>query len=354
VEKIHLRLAEDFAALGHDVAVISRRFGDLPSDERIKGVRHLRVPSSNRVRSTVTNFASDLRYSLRVRRLLPASDITVTNSFFLPLTLSRASAGKIYMHVARFPKHQMFLYRRADRQQAVSETVARAIVSQAPHLAKKVVSIGYPVAEEYFRSTGVAQRSETVLFAGRIAREKGVHVLLRAFRLLTEQNVARDWKLRVVGPHEVAQGGDGLEYLNELKSLAEPLGRRCEFSGPIFDEARLIAAYQSASVFVYPSLAEKGEAFGLAPLEAMAAGCAVIVSNLPCFGEFVEDGRNAVIFDHSGGSPEQSLAQKIQCLVRDHGALHAIARNGVRTARKFSTRAIAARMLEDFETLLRN
>jgi len=49
-------------------------------------------------------------------------------------------------------------------------------------------------------------------------------------------------------------------------------GPDIDWVGPVFDADRLARHYERATVFAYPSLAEKGEAFGVAPLEAMASG----------------------------------------------------------------------------------
>jgi hypothetical protein len=90
------------------------------------------VASHDRSSSLGLNLAIDFYYALRVARSLPQSDITVTNSFSLPLVLPRRRAGKIYVHVARFPKRQMALYFRADRLQAISRAVADAITDKLP------------------------------------------------------------------------------------------------------------------------------------------------------------------------------------------------------------------------------
>lgn len=355
VEKAHLLLAEAYVAAGHQVTMISRQYLNFPVEETANGVTHLRVPSESRAKSTFANLAATLRYSIRVARRLPPSDITVTNSFFLPLVLSRKRAGKIYVHVARFPKHQMFLYSRADRLQSISKAVAQAVLKQTPWLARKVVTIGYPVPKVYFQPAET-RRQQTILFVGRIAREKGVHLLIQALRLIAAPGKTRSvdpWKLLIVGPHEIALGGDGPDYLNELRKLAEPLGSMCEFAGPVFDESKLAGIYQSSSIFVYPSLAQKGEAFGLAPLEAMAAGCAVVVSSLPCFDDFVEDGKNALKFGHACPRPETNLADKLLHLITNPNSLATLAHNGAVTARQFLSPAIGARMLADFALLLK-
>ena len=161
-----------------------------------------------------------------------------------------------------------------------------------------------------------------------------------------------EWKLRIVGPHDVAQGGDGLKYLNELVQLARILGSSCAFVGPIFDTRALIKEYETASVFVYPSLADTGEAFGLAPLEAMAAGCAVIVSNLRCFDDFVEDGLNALKFEHKCADPEESLTAKLARLIKEPKLIEQMAKNGGLAAHKFQARTIASKMLDDFVSLV--
>jgi glycosyltransferase involved in cell wall biosynthesis len=355
VEKVHLLLAGAYRAAGHDVTIISRQFKDFPHDEVIDGIRHIRIPSVDRSSSLTVNLVLDLRYALRVARKLPSSDITVTNSFWLPLVLPRRRMGKIYVHVARFPKRQMALYFRADRLQAISQAVADAIADQAPRLASRVVTIGYPVPDAYFHANAGQARQKTILFVGRIAREKGVHLLLKAFASAFGGgggSKVAGWRLRIVGPHEVSQGGDGSEYLSELTALARALGIACDFIGPVFEQEVLIREYQSASIFVYPSVAEAGEAFGLAPLEAMAAGCATVVSNLRCFDDFIEHGVTGLKFDHRTQEPEAALAAQLTRLMTEPGLLEQIADAGHRAACRFQAPEIAARMLADFASLL--
>src|SRR5215472_9636774 len=115
VEKVHLLLAGAYRAAGHEVTIVSRRYKDFPDREVVDGIRHLRIPSCDRAPSLAVNLILDFIYSARAALVLPTADVTVTNGFFLPLLLPRRRAGKIYVHVARFPKRQMALYFRADR-----------------------------------------------------------------------------------------------------------------------------------------------------------------------------------------------------------------------------------------------
>ena len=123
------------------------------------------------------------------------------------------------------------------------------------------------------------------------------------------------------------------------------------FRGAVFDPAALENELRSARLFVYPSLAEKGEAFGLAPLEAMAQGCAVLVSNLDCFGDFVRDGETGFVFDHRASNPADALAEKLEQLIVDQASLGPVAEAGYRKSAEYSVETVADQFLTDFDSL---
>jgi glycosyltransferase involved in cell wall biosynthesis len=232
--------------------------------------------------------------------------------------------------------------------------VAEGIIREVPKLTSKVVTIGNAISDEYF-SAGPHSKSKTILFVGRIAREKGVHLLLEAFAsLLNNERLPSvgDWKLRIVGPHDISQGGDGIAYNCKLTRIARELGVACEMVGPIFDEQTLINEYRSASIFVYPSVAERGEALPLAPLEAMATGCAVIVSNLRCFDDYIENGVSGLVFELKKANSKDDLAKKLELLITDPRLLEEIARRGQLSSNEFRTETIASKMLSDFSALV--
>jgi glycosyltransferase involved in cell wall biosynthesis len=355
VEKVHLLLAGAYRAGGHEVTMISRRYKDFADDEVVDGIRHIRIRSTDRRSILAVNLLLDFFYAARVAWALPPADVTITNAFFLPLLLPHRRAGKIYVQVGRYPKGQMWLYSRADRLQAVSRAVGQAMARQVPWLKRKIVVIPYAIPEQYFSQPANSRREPVVLYVGRIAREKGIELLIEGFARLRPQGDAaasRGWRLRIIGPRAIAQGGDGVEYLGQLQALAQRLGVGCEFSGPIFDQDALIGEYQRGGVFVYPSLAETGESLGLAPLEAMATGCAAIVSDLRCFDDFIEDGVTGLRFDHRGADAADALAVQLARLIGSPEFLHQVAAAGRDMAGNFRTSVIARRMLDDFASLL--
>jgi glycosyltransferase involved in cell wall biosynthesis len=350
VEKVWFALGQEFARRGHEVLHVSRAHSELPGSERIADVRHVRVPGFDQPRSIVWLKLLDLIYSLRVCRVLPEADILVTNTFWLPVVERRPSRGLIYVHVQRGPKGQMRSYAHVARLLAVSNAIADAIITQAPQLRDKVRVIPNPVPFKIVESNGA--RDETILFVGRIHPEKGIELLLEALAALRAEKFF-NWKVKLIGPHETRLGGGGDEFLCAMQPLAEQSPIAVQWRGPIFDESELRADYRSAAIFVYPSIAETGDALPVAPLEAMANGCVPLVSALPVFRDYIEDGVNGFVFDHRGECGADNLLAKLnELLSLDRQARNKMADAARAKAAEFALEPVAQRYLDDFATLL--
>ena len=353
VEKVWFALAEEFVRRGHEVVQISRTLPQLPRSEVIAGVRHLRIPGFDTPASLIWLKCLDLIYSLRVLWALPQADILVTNTFWLPMIPKGASRGRVYVHVARFPKGQMRLYRKAARLQAPSRAVARAIARELSPLDSRAKVIPYPAPQPHSASAppAVADRSKKILFVGRVHPEKGVHLLIKAFAGVPRR-LFTGWKLVIVGPTDSPHGGGGGEYDKQLRDAVEGSEGRVEMRGAIFDGAALENEFRDARIFAYPSLAETGESFGLAPLEAMSHRCGVLVSDLECFHDFVRDGETGFIFDHRASDPVAALRAKIVSLMKDESLLSSASEAGYRKSTDYSLNRVVDYFLNDFESLI--
>jgi glycosyltransferase involved in cell wall biosynthesis len=351
VEKVWFALAQEFARRGHEIVQVSRAHPRLPRTERIEGVTHLRVSGFAQPRSIVWLKFLDLLYSLRVCCVLPKADIIVTNTFWLPILLRNSKHGCVYVHVARYPKGQMRFYGKAARLQAVSHVIADALIAQAPHLRSKVRVLPHALPFRIENASG-SSRDQTILFVGRIHPEKGIELLLRALLLLPRE-ILLAWKLKIVGPHEEHLGGGGDKFLRAMQQLGHQSAGEVQWLGSIFDEAELSAQYRSALIFVYPSIAETGEALPVAPLEAMASGCPPLVSNLPCFEDYIENGVTGFVFDHRGKEAEKNLAERLAQLFRlGSGEIRKVGDAARAKAAEFALEPVAQRYLDDFASLL--
>jgi glycosyltransferase involved in cell wall biosynthesis len=335
------------------VVQVSRSHPELPATETIAGVRHLRVRGASQPRSILWLKWLDLLYSLRVRRMLPEADILVTNTFWLPILTRTTRRGLVYVHVGRGPKGQMRFYSHVARLCAVSHAIAGEIAAQAPRARARVRVIPNALPFRMDR-TARSARERTILFAGRVHPEKGLALFLRALVHLPAEMLAA-WTIRIVGPHETHLGGGGATFLRELQALGDRSGARIEWPGQIFDPEKLAEEYRNSLVFAYPSVAETGEAFGVAPIEAMAYGCAPFVSNLACFRDYIEDGVTGFVFDQRAAEPEKHLAARLAGLLGlGPGQIMRIGAQARARVAQFDLATVAQRYLEDFASLLPN
>lgn len=106
-----------------------------------------------------------------------------------------------------------------------------------------------------------------ILFVGNVKPHKNLSSLVKAFGLICDK-VPHD--LVIAGKKEGFLTGD-----SDVANAAVGLGSRVHFTGYVDDET-LQQYFAHADAMVFPSLYE---GFGLPPLEAMAAGCPVLVSN---------------------------------------------------------------------------
>lgn len=119
------------------------------------------------------------------------------------------------------------------------------------------------------RATRDARRPLRLLFVGRFAEpRKGFSVLLDALALLRAQGRRVDADVVGAGPPD--------------RFAPRSAGLAVRFHGRVTDAA-LAERYREADLFCAPSLG--GESFGMVLVEAMAAGCPVVASDLPGYAE---------------------------------------------------------------------
>ena len=371
VQRLWEGLAREFAKRGHEVTIFAREFPGQATEETVHGIRYVRRGGYAQSTSIKRDLVQCLLYALKTARHVPPGDVVVTNDFWMPAVLPwlKPSVGNVIPCLQRFPKNQGRLYNKCAALAAVSLAVADAVKAQSPAVAGKVVVVPNAIDEEFLKRSvehgawsmekgADGARPVRILYVGRIHPEKGLMLLANALRLLAarDQRTKKPkdkelgWECVLVGPVKQSEGGGGEVLAEELKLQVEGLPVR--FEAPMYDPAALAKIYDQADVFVYPSVAETGESFGIAPLEAMARGVVPVVSDLAVFREYLEPGVNGMVFDHSSGEAAENLAVVMPALIGDADRRKQMAVAARKTAEGFSTAAIAERYLKLFaETL---
>jgi len=136
--------------------------------------------------------------------------------------------------------------------------------------------------------------------------------------------------------------GLSLKILGEQKvilaGLDEPIDlNNVEFLERKSDEA-LCDLYQKAKLLLFPSF---NEGFGMPPLEAMACGCPVIVSDIPVLREVVGD--EALFVDPQQA---QNIADIMQQCLADKSLRECLIKNGLARVQQFDWGKSAGKLLQ--------
>jgi glycosyltransferase involved in cell wall biosynthesis len=213
-------------------------------------------------------------------------------------------------------------YPRADR--VVVQT--RGAASRFSWLRRPPAIVANPVAAS--RGLDTLERGDPprIVAIGRLTRQKGFDLLLRAVARLPERHASVEVVLAGEGPEEPA-----------LRRIAGELGlgERVRLPGNVEDPGALL---RSATVFV---LSSRYEGFPNVLLEAMAEGVACVATDCPSGpAEILEDGRNGLLVPP--GDPA-ALAAAIERLLDDPAHRARLGLEGKKVRERYSIEATVER-----------
>lgn len=180
--------------------------------------------------------------------------------------------------------------------------------------------------------------SPVVFHPARLLRWKGVETGLEAFILL-RRRLGRG-SLVLCASENVVDDDSEVELLRrELVARAQAAGVYEHVAFLAFERERIAAAYRASDVVWYPTVDD--EPFGLVPLEAMASGAPLVVSDSGGMRETVLAGKTALVVPR--GRPD-ALAEAAERLVRDRVLRDRLADGGLRRSRRFDLGRFAGQL----------
>jgi glycosyltransferase-like protein len=178
------------------------------------------------------------------------------------------------------------------------------------------------------RARAGAEDRMLILTVGGIEPRKGTDHLFGALSLL-RRRWARPPVLAIIGGHSFQ---DHTPYrdrvIASMAILDLEFGRDVALLGTVPND-EMAAWYHAADAFAFPSV---NEGFGLAVLEAMAAGLPVVLTRLPVFGEYVRFGEDALAV---APGDDEGLADALEAVAQDGHVRATLRRRGRELAARF-------------------
>jgi glycosyltransferase involved in cell wall biosynthesis len=256
--------------------------------------------------------------------------LVVTVHDLLPLRLAHLFTRQTRAHTRLYVP----FVRRATRVITPSAYTRAEVIELLRLPAERVVAIPEGCAERFAprevdrerlrAELGLGSSGPYVLCVGTLEPRKNLLTALRVFRRVSAA---------VPEAQLVIAGGQGWRNRDFEAELGLEAARSLRLTGFVSDD-RLVELYAGAACFLFPSL---GEGFGLPPLEAMACGAPVVMSDRPALGEVAGDAAlQAPPLD------VEALAAHVIAVLQDRQLASRLRADGLARARPFTWAAAAA------------
>lgn len=315
----HIRdLAHHFLSEGHEVSVLAPALDEGAIGEKfvVSAGRPVAIPYNGAVARVLFGPVA----ATRVRQWIARNDFDVMHLHepaipSLSLLACSIAEGPMVgtFHVAA-PRQKVAFAIAPLLEPVIEKLRARIAVSEVAretltiHLDTDALVIPNGIDTSFFASAKVNpewKQEFTIGFLGRFSEpRKGLSVLMEAVPNLVR--AIPNLRILIAGP------GEGLEVMQLLNPT---LRNRVVFLGRLSDEEKA-SFLKSVDIYVAPNTG--GESFGIILAEAMAAGAAIVASDLPAFESVLGKGKYGLTFTNSDSS---NLAKQIIALAKNSKAI---------------------------------
>ena len=334
-----LGLARELRRVGHEVRVLAPCDGP-PPEPFVTPLGNSLPTAAN---GSVAPLAPDPSAALRTIRALndEAFDVIHLHEPIVPGPTVTALLLKLAPTVGTFhaagDSTSYRVLNKTARWAAEHLNVRVAVSESAKELAHRYLDGEYTVlfngieVQRYERPSVVREKAPTIFFCGRYEPRKGLEVLLQAMA-----HMPADVKLWI------ASDGIGIDDLQNTYGA----DTRINWLGRITEEDKLDRLAR-CTAFCAPSL--RGESFGIVLLEAMAAGAALVASNISGYNNVATQDVNALLVEP--GNP-LSLAEALQVVMTNDVVRQRLVQGGHERAHDFSMERLAQSYIQIYERLL--
>ncbi len=347
---------------GHNVFVFTSRYPHYKDDR--PGV--YRYPSVNAL--VEPDYVVPVPLSPRITHAIGTLKLDIVHSqspFFLGLVAGRSARALNLPHVATnhtlYTEYAHYLplptvgvtrqllvrwmrrfYNSCDHVLAPSELTRQVLTRCGVETPVSVVPTAIP-APPYVLARPAETRHEfglppdacVLLYVGRLAPEKNLELLLRAFALIAA---------KTTDTYLVLAGSGKSRRVLEHQARALGIHRRTRFAG-FLSRTKLDPLYQASDIFLFPS---KTETQGLAVGEALAAGLPCLVVHAGGAPEAIRDGIDGYLVEDRA----EAMAARTLELLADPARHRAMAEEARRGAASRIPEAVGGRIIRIYEELI--
>ncbi|RKD24584.1 hypothetical protein BEP19_09410 [Ammoniphilus oxalaticus] len=196
------------------------------------------------------------------------------------------------------------------------------------------------------KKLSIQEGDQTILFVGRLMKEKGIHMILDVMPKLIKKYPKL--KLIITGSARYGRNAS-TPYVRKLNRQAAKLRKHVVFTQFVRPN-EIPYVYQLADIVVIPSFWQ--EPFGRVNLEAMASSKAIVASDRGGIPEVVKHEENGFVFPLK--NYKEDLYESISQLLEDEDLRAEFGQKGLERVKQFTWARTAEQYLQLFQTLAPN
>lgn len=303
IDEVSRELARD-----HSVDIYTRKGGKYKNSEHVGNIHYIRYTYKGG-KEYIRQVAKDLKkrnvdvilienrpsYVSAVKKRLPNTPIVLnmhSHVYAVPPIMSREKMRKVGKQVNALITNSYYLRGYLIREFHIDPSKVHA-VHLGVHLEPYVRAAFSSEVQQLRRKYKLEPTDRVLFFAGRLMKEKGVHLLVKSFREIAKQDPRA--RLMVVGATGYGSNRNNA-YVRYLHKIAKPVKDKVLFTNFVSSN-KMPIYYQLADIVATPSVWK--EAFCRVNLEAMASGKPVLSTTSGGISEVIMDNQTGILIHPS-------------------------------------------------------
>ncbi len=345
-------------ALHHEITVFSVQSGSLPEQETAEGVRFIRAAGKSAVEylNNIKNALSD-KYDLvhvfnRPLWVLPLSEaapesafgLSLHNEMFLPEKIAPDLAERSIERVSFITTVSRFIANGVKKLYPAAGDKLNVVYSGVDTIKYRPVWSEEAAADRdlMLKQFGLNDR-KVILYAGRLGKKKGAHILIKAMKLVMESHP--DTALVFVGSKWYGSNATD-DYVRQIQTMVSEIKGPVVFTGFI-PPHEIPKYYNMGDIFVCAS--QWREPLARVHYEAMAAGLPIVTTNRGGNAEVVQGKLNGLVVKEYNNPA--SMAESIGYLLDNPGEAREMGKMGRALAEeKYNWARVANQLLDLFNS----
>ena len=303
-----IKNSSEFSKYKSHIRVFGQDTNQPFSDLKFIGIKTNRILHLGNNRSIFINYLKKNNFNLNHKRIIEMHN----RPYVFNYAINRINNCPITLHFHNDPRTMKGSKKIKERKNIANNATAVYFVSE--YIKECFLDgINEKYANLHIIPNGIQRtltiqpkKNKEIVFVGRLVKEKGCHLYVKAIKKIVKENP--DWQFKIIGTPKAGQNKLESSYAKNLIKEFNSFGKNTQYLGFV-SNTNVKKILEKTAILVVPSIWQ--EPFALTALEGMCNGVAVIASKVGGMREMLE-GIGLLIDDIDENKLENAIRKLIE------------------------------------------